>query len=70
MLNMAKLTWAFDISAHGGEIDWDVQTPYTDGFVFSPKKFPFSFKPRSSLHEEVIETEFSAQRIVFARYEE
>ena len=69
MLNMAKMTWGFDISANGEELDWDVRSSYTDGFVFSPKRFPVSFKPRSSVHERVIEDEFRAQRVVFARYE-
>jgi hypothetical protein len=67
---MAKLTWGFDISANGEHLDWDVQSSYTDGFVFLPKRFPVSFTPRSSVHKEVIETEFLAQRDVFARYED
>ena len=70
MLNMAKLTWSFDISAGTDELDWDVQSAYTDGFVFSPKRFPVTFKARSKMHEEVIDAEFRAQRPVFARYED
>lgn len=40
MLNLAKITWGFDISAKNLEVDWDVKTAYTDGFVFSPRRFP------------------------------
>lgn len=69
MLNMAKITWGFDISAKDREIDWDVKTAYTDGFVFSPKRFPVNITPRSERHREVFEAEFQAQRGVFASYE-
>ena len=70
MLNMAKLTWGFDISPTAQDVDWDVQSSYTDGFVFSPKKFPVSIIPRSQEHVAVIEREFEAQRDVFAQYED
>lgn len=70
MLSMAKLTWCFDISAAGEDLDWDVESSYTDGFVFSPKRFPVSIKPRSCEHVAVIQKEFEAQREVFARYED
>lgn len=70
MLNMAKITWGFDISAKGLEIDSDVKTAYTEGFVFSPKRFQVNISPRSERHREVFEAEFEAQRSVFARYED
>lgn len=72
MLAMAKLTWGFDISTSAEDMDFgcDVQSSYTDGILISPKKFPVNFKPRSIVHEMVIEAEFLAQRAVFARYED
>jgi hypothetical protein len=70
MLNMAKITWGFYISAKDRDIDIDVKTAYTDGFVFSPKKFAVNITPRSERHREVFEAEFQAQRHVFARYED
>lgn len=70
MLNMAKITWGFEISAKDREIDWDVRNAFTDGFVFSPKRFPVDITTRSEKHREVIETEFQGQRDVFARYED
>jgi hypothetical protein len=70
MLNMAKITWGFDISAaEGQEVDWDVKTGYTDGFVFSPKRFPVNITARSEKHREIFETEFQAQRDILARFE-
>ena len=70
MLNMAKLTWGFDLFADKDAIDWNVKTSYTDGFVFSPKQFPVHFTPRSQHHRDIIEAEFHSQRDVFAQFED
>ncbi|KAF9891400.1 hypothetical protein FE257_004256 [Aspergillus nanangensis] len=68
MLNMAKITWGFDISGDRREIDWDVKTGYTDGFVFSPKRFPVNITARSDVHRDIFEREFEAQRVVLEKY--
>lgn len=69
MLNMAKITWGFDISEKNLDIDWDPKTAYTDGFVFSPKRFPVNITPRTQNHQKVFEAELQAQRNILARYE-
>ncbi|KAJ6024488.1 hypothetical protein N7540_005285, partial [Penicillium herquei] len=66
MLNMAKITWGFDISAKCLEVDWDVRSSYTDGFVFSPQRFPVNITARSEKHGKVFEDELQAQQIIFA----
>lgn len=70
MLNMAKITWGFDILAKSSEIDLDVKTSYTDGFVFSPKQQKIRITPRSVRHKEVFEAELQAQQDIFAKYED
>ncbi|KAL3486015.1 cytochrome P450 [Aspergillus germanicus] len=65
---MAKITWGFNVSAEGGETDWDVKTGYTDGFVFSQKRFPVNITARSEKHREVFEAEFQSQRDILARF--
>ena len=67
MLNMAKIAWGLDIAATAEDWDWDVKAAYTDGFVFSPKRFPVHIQPRSLRHQEVIEAEFESQRSIFTR---
>lgn len=68
MLNMAKLAWAFDISPGSEEVNVDVETAYTDGFLIAPEKFPIFFKPRSKEHREVIIQEYEATKPFFEKY--
>ena len=69
---MAKLTWGFNILSSpdsSAEVDTNVVTGYSDGFVFGPKRFPAWFTPRSDRHKEVIMREFEAAKAIFALYE-
>ncbi|CAI7579982.1 unnamed protein product [Penicillium pancosmium] len=70
MLNMAKITWGFDISAKNHAVDLDVKTAYTDGFVFSPQRFPVNITARTEKHRKVFEAELQASQKLFARYED
>lgn len=67
---MAKITWGFDFSAKNSEIDWNLDTAYTDGFVFSPRRFPINLTIRTENHRKVFEAELQAQQDIFARYED
>jgi hypothetical protein len=69
MVNMAKLAWGFNIDPGSSEVDSDINTAYTDGFLTSPKKFPVTFKPRSEEHEKIILQDFEAAKTFFAQYE-
>ena len=55
LLNMAKITWGFNVSAKGSTKNFEVKSAYTDGFVFGPKELPVSIRPRSEKHSQVIE---------------
>lgn len=55
MLVMAKVAWAFDISASlGCSIDPNVQTGYNDGLSIAPKRFEVELRVRSKRHEDAI----------------
>jgi hypothetical protein len=69
---MAKLSWGFNILSSpdsSAKVDASVSTGYSDGFVFSPKKFPAWFIPRSDKHMDIIAREFEAAKSTFALYE-
>ncbi|KAJ0338879.1 hypothetical protein COL922a_005074 [Colletotrichum nupharicola] len=68
ILNMAKIAWGFDLSPGEGEVDVDVGTAYTDGFLIAPKKFPITIRPRSERHAAVIEEEQRRAEPFFAKY--
>lgn len=72
MLNMAKMVWAFNISADtaGSSPDVSVDTGYSDGFVFGPNSFTANFKVRSDQHRVVIEEDYEKAQAVFAEYED
>lgn len=72
MINMAKIAWAFHISADptSPQLDTDVESGYSDGFVLGPKPFSASFAVRSSRHREVIEREFQEAKTFFQKYED
>ena len=68
---MAKIAWAFNISADPASprLDTDVCSGYSDGFVLGPKPFAVSFTVRSPKHQEVIEKEFRETKQLFQKYE-
>ncbi|MCJ1299231.1 hypothetical protein MMC08_002023 [Hypocenomyce scalaris] len=73
ILNMAKLSWGFNILSSpdsSAKVDASVSTGYSDGFIVSPKKFPAWFTPRSDKHREVIMREFDTAKATFALYED
>lgn len=70
IVNMAKMTWGFDISPGSPAVDVSIKTAYSDGFLTSPKRFSLQFAPRSRKHEEVIAGEFEAATAVFTQYED
>jgi len=72
MINMAKIAWAFTISADPNlpTLDTDVGSGYSDGFVVGPKPFSASFAVRSPQHREVIEREFGQAKTIFQKYED
>ena len=73
ILNMAKLSWGFKILSSpdsSAKVDASVSTGYSDGFVFSPRKFPAWFTPRSDKHRAVIMQEFEAAKVTFALYDD
>lgn len=57
---MAKIVWAFNITAGTSKVDTDIESAYTDGFLTAPAKFPVNFMPRSAKHESVIFEEFQS----------
>ena len=77
---MAKLLWMFDISppadgslapGYSTVSDYvdDVQFAYDDGFVFGPRHFKASFKPRSEKRRLVVEKEYEeSQRQILVSY--
>ena len=72
MINMAKIAWAFNIKADAGAppLNLDVETGYSDGFVFGPNPFSASFTVRSPRHQEVIEREYQEAMTFFQNYED
>lgn len=72
MINMAKIAWAFDISADPNcpPLDLEVASGYSDGFITGPKPFSASFTVRSPKHRAVIETEYAQAKSVYQKYED
>ncbi|KIW80425.1 hypothetical protein Z517_07040 [Fonsecaea pedrosoi CBS 271.37] len=74
MINMSKMAWAFDIKADpaagAAPPDANVETGYSDGFVFGPNPFSASFCVRSRQHEDTIRREFDEARTVLQKYED
>ena len=70
MVNMAKMAWAFDITADPNKPpDQDIKTGFTDGFVFSAHPFTAQFTVRSPKHGEIIEREFEEAKAFFQKYD-
>jgi hypothetical protein len=70
MLNMAKMAWAFDLSSGISDVNVDINTAYTDGFLIAPKKFPIIFTARSEKHRNVICREYEDVKPFFEKYKE
>lgn len=77
-INVAKLVWAFDIRAgtdpvtgrpiSSNEINVDIETQWTDGFLIAPKPFPITLRVRSNKHREVLQQEMDQAQKIFSRY--
>lgn len=76
---MAKLVWAFNITAGKDaktgrqlskeEVNDSVESQWTNGFLTAPKPFPVTFQLRSEMHRAIIEKECKeAQASVFQEY--
>jgi hypothetical protein len=70
MLNMAKIAWAFDLSAGSDAVNDDIDTAYHDGFLIAPKKFPIKITPRSRCHKEVIMQEYQSIASFWDKYDD
>ncbi|SPJ78457.1 related to O-methylsterigmatocystin oxidoreductase [Fusarium torulosum] len=70
MLNMAKIAWAFDLSAGSDAVNDDIDTAYHDGFLIAPKKFPIKITPRSRSHKEVIMQEYQSIASFWDKYDD
>jgi hypothetical protein len=79
-INIAKIIWAFDIGpgidqATGRElrvedVNVDIATQWTDGFLIAPKPFPIRLSIRSERHREVLDRELESAKTVFDCYED
>ncbi|KAG2419536.1 hypothetical protein HFD88_004332 [Aspergillus terreus] len=79
-INIAKIIWAFDIRAgtdpttgrhlQDEEVNVDVATQWTDGFLIAPKPFPIVMKLRSEKHREALRRELEDARKIFQSYED
>ncbi|KAH8805047.1 cytochrome P450 [Xylogone sp. PMI_703] len=67
-INMAKIVWAFNITAGASDVNTNIETAYTDGFLTAPAKFPVRFTPRSEKHKLIIEEEFESVKPFLARF--
>ena len=72
MINMAKIAWAFDITADPSAppLDLNIQTGYSDGLVFGPNPFSASFSVRSSQHRDTIEREYQEGKTFLRNFED
>ncbi|KIW66672.1 hypothetical protein PV04_05981 [Phialophora macrospora] len=71
MINMAKMTWAFDITADpDSPPQVDERVMYSDTFVGAPHPFPAVFTVRSENHREVLGREYARAREFLRRYED
>ncbi|KAJ6025148.1 cytochrome P450 [Penicillium canescens] len=79
-INVAKVLWAFDIRAgtdpttgrplQAEEVNVDIATQWTDGFLIAPKPFPIVMSLRSEKHREVLDRELDEAQKVFQRYQD
>ncbi|CAG8422833.1 unnamed protein product [Penicillium salamii] len=79
-INIAKILWAFDIRAgtdpstgnqlKGEEVNVDIATQWTDGFLIAPKPFPIAMLLRSEKHREVLNRELDEAQRIFQSYED
>ncbi|CAG7990701.1 unnamed protein product [Penicillium salamii] len=79
-INIAKILWAFDIRAgtdpstgnqlKGEEVNVDIATQWTDGFLIALKPFPIVMLLRSEKHREVLNRELDEAQKIFQSYED
>ncbi|CAG7977580.1 unnamed protein product [Penicillium salamii] len=79
-INLAKILWAFDIRAgidpstghqlQGEEVNVDIGTQWTDGFLIAPKPFPIVMLLRSEKHREVLNRDLDEAQKIFQSYED
>lgn len=70
MIVMARVAWAFNIRADPtAPIDFNINSGYTDGFVFSPVPFQARLEVRSPIHEAIIMKEYQAATAFLKPYE-
>lgn len=79
-INIAKIIWAFEI--HPGtdpvtgqpmridDINVDIKTQWTDGFLIAPKPFPISLRVRSNKHRKVLQQEMEQAQKILSGYED
>lgn len=71
MLNMAKMSWAFDIKPDPQQPPVvDERELYGDGFVGEPHEFPAVFAIRSEKHRQVLEQENARAEEFLRKYED
>ncbi|KIY00756.1 uncharacterized protein Z520_03421 [Fonsecaea multimorphosa CBS 102226] len=71
MINMAKMAWAFNITAEpNSPPNLDPRETYSDNFVGGPLPFPAVFTIRSQRHREVLEREYCEAQEFLRRYED
>lgn len=71
LINIAKLVWAFDMTApkSASSVDTDIETAFTTGILTAPKPFPVNFKPRSEERAEILRREFKIADQFLSKYE-
>jgi hypothetical protein len=79
-INIAKIIWAFDIGpgidqATGRQmrvedVNVDIATQWTDGFLIAPKPSPIRLVVRSERHREVLQRELEGAQKVFDGYDD
>jgi cytochrome P450 len=68
-ITVAKILWAFDITADpGAPLDSGIVTGYADGLLVGPKEFTCDIRPRSEKRRETILKEFKDARAIFSSF--
>lgn len=79
-INIAKIIWAFEIRPGTDpvtgqpmridDINVDIKTQWTDGFLIAPKPFPISLRVRSDKHRKVLQQEMEQAQKILSGYED
>lgn len=63
LLTVAKLAWAFDMTARGpGPVDTSIETGYNSGMIVMPESCPVNFVPRSEVKTQAVLRDFESAR--------